>query len=148
MGKDTKSIQQTDTNLHSRQVEANKATRDYNAKYDPRNRGLQKGLIGLKCTRNGGVSFKITPYIFRIFGRPVSVKIKATGSRWKDFKHANAKLGFIKTPPGYTWHHLDDYNVATNTFTLELVLSWAHRATTPHSGGCAMYKAATGRRYK
>ena len=111
MGKDTKSLQQADTNLHSRQAEANKAARDYNAKYDPRNRGLQKGLIGLKYTRNVGVSFK-------------------------------------KTPPGYTWHHLDDYNVTTNTFTLELVLRWAHRATTPHSGGCAMYKAATGHRYK
>lgn len=29
-------------------------------------------------------------------------------------------------PDSYTWHHLDDYNVETNTCTLELVLSKAH----------------------
>ena len=148
MGKDTKSLQQTDTNLHSVQANADKAAQNYNSRYKPLKRGRQKKLIGLKGTRNGGVSFRKTPYIFHIFGRPVYTKNEATGCRWKDFKLANAKFGFLKTPPGYTWHHLDDYNVATNTFTLELVLTWAHRATTPHSGGCAMYTAATGRHYK
>ena len=130
------------------QAKANKAAQDYNTKYNPLKRGFQKGLIGLKGTRNGGVSFRKTPYIFRILGRPASVKIKATGSRRKDFKLANTKLGFIKTPSGYTWHHLDDYNVLDGTITLELVESWAHRATTPHSGGCAMYKTATRHCYK
>ena len=45
-------------------------------------------------------------------------------------------------------HHLDDYNVAENEITMELVVTDAHKASYPHSGGCAQYKAVTGKAYK
>lgn len=130
------------------QANANNAARDYNTRYNPLKHGFLKGLIGLTLTDNGGVSFKDSPYIYLVNGMSACIIIKATGSRKKDFKQANEFYVFSETPPGYTWQHLDDYNVHNGTFTLELVESWAHRATTPHSGGCAMYKAATGHCYK
>lgn len=130
------------------QEHADKVARDYNTRYNPLKHALRKGLTNLIRTDNGGVSFISSPYIYKINENPICIEITATGSRSKDFKYANKLCGFSETPPGYTWHHLDDYNVTTNTFTLELVLRWAHRATTPHSGGCAMYKAATGHCYK
>ena len=133
--------------LSLKQLKANKAAQDYNAKYSPLTQGYKKGLIGLTRTDNGGVYFRHSPYIYSQNSHPVYIVIIATGSRRKDFKLANEKIGFGKTPSGYTWHHLDDYNVKDGTFTLELVECWAHRATAPHSGGCAQYKAATGHRY-
>ncbi len=134
--------------LSLKQLKANQTAQDYNARYSPFTRGCKKGLIKLVKTDNNGVSFVESPYILRVSGTPVYVKITATGSRSQDFQQANNHFGFKEKPLGYTWHHLDDYNVNTNTFTLELVLTWAHRATTPHSGGCAQYKAATGQHYK
>ena len=138
----------TTKNIYNLQEKANKAAKDYNCKYKPLTHGLLNGLTNLIRTDNGGVSFIRSPYIYKINGLPVYVTIKATGSRSNDFKQANKYFGFSEKPLGYTWHHLDDYNVRDNTFTLELVESQAHRATTPHSGGCAMYQATTGRRYR
>ena len=56
-------------------------------------------------------------------------------------------MGIETRPEGYTWHHLDDYNVEKNEITMELVETKAHKASYPHSGGCAQYKAVTGKKY-
>ena len=41
----------------------------------------------------------------------------------------------IDRPWGYTWHHVDDYDAATNTGTMQLIKTSAHRKSLPHSGG-------------
>lgn len=51
-------------------------------------------------------------------------------------------------PDSYTWHHLDDYNVETNTCILELVLSKAHDDGRPHAGACAQYNEIFGKKYR
>lgn len=81
-------------------------------------------------------------------GQKNIVTIEYTGDYLADFAEANRQAGFGNrtTPPkGYTWHHLDDYDPATNTGTLQLVSVEAHSVS--HFGGAAQYKAATGRAY-
>lgn len=57
------------------------------------------------------------------------VKIQYTGDYEQDFQAANevAGLNQKKAPRGYVWHHLDDYDPATNTGTMQLVEQEAHR---------------------
>lgn len=43
--------------------------------------------------------------------------IKATGNRSADFDAANVAFGLDKTPEGYVWHHVDNYNVKDGTIT-------------------------------
>ncbi|MFS8070980.1 MAG: HNH endonuclease, partial [Byssovorax sp.] len=69
------------------------------------------------------------------------------GARSSDFKAANQAAGFDRTPQGYSWHHLDDYDPATKRGTLQLVETSAHQANTPHSGGVKQSEAATGVKY-
>lgn len=57
-----------------------------------------------------------------------TVKINMKGNRTTDFKEANRKAGYDKTPEGYTWHHHEDMT------TMQLVPKNIHN-TTPHSGG-------------
>ena len=70
-----------------------------------------------------------------------------SGNRNNDFKMANQAMGLQKTPDGYVWHHLDDYDVEKNTITMELVMDEAHNAAKPHSGGCAQYDSVNGPTY-
>ena len=127
---------------------ADKAAQDYNEKTKPYDRAIEKGLEGVKKTDNGGVSFEDSPYIYtNEHGDKAVVTIKATGNRSADFDAANAAFGLEKTPEGYVWHHVDDYNVKDGTITLELVKDDAHNATKPHSGGCAQYDAVNGPSY-
>lgn len=127
---------------------ANKVARDYNEKYHPYERALQKGYHDVKQTENGGVSFEDSKALYcDQNGNKGIVKIEATGRRTPDFDAANKAMGFDKTPEGYVWHHVDDYDVKTNTVTLQLVKSEVHNATKPHSGGCAQYDAVHGPSY-
>ena len=134
------------------QAVADKAAQDYNASRKGYEKALEKGYIGVEKTPNGGPSFANSEYIYKKDGNKMIVTIKATGSRREDFKQADKyikeKYGIESRPDGYTWHHLDDYNVAENEITMELVLTDAHKASYPHSGGCAQYKAVTGKTYK
>ena len=61
------------------------------------------------------------------------VLIELTNRRRKDFKRANAKAGFSKTPTGYTWHH--HHNVGW----MQLVPTDIHDAV-KHTGGVAVKK--------
>ena len=134
------------------QAVADKAAQDYNASRKGYEKALEKGYIGVEKTPNGGPSFANSEYIYKKDGNKMIVTIKATGSRREDFKQADKyikeKYGIESRPDGYTWHHLDDYNVAENEITMELVVTKAHEASYPHSGGCAQYKAVTGKTYK
>ena len=137
--------------VEERQTLADKAAQDYNAKYNSYAKAVAKGYVGVEKTPNGGPSFANTEYVYQENGHKCIVTIEATGSRKQDFKQANEyikKHYGIDKPDDYTWHHLDNYDVATNTITMELVLTEVHKATVPHSGGCAQYKAATGKAYK
>ncbi|WP_264253594.1 HNH endonuclease [Pantoea ananatis] len=76
------------------------------------------------------------------------VTISYSGDYDLDFQSANeiAGLNQTSTPRGYVWHHLDDYDLKTNTGTMQLVEQNAHSGI-PHSGGVSQYKAATGKSY-
>lgn len=142
-GIDTKEL-----TIKEKQDLADKAAQDYNAKTNPYQRALDKGIEGVKETPNGGVSFAETDSIFvKDDGTKCIVKIQATGNRTKDFDAANKAMGLEETPDGYVWHHVDDYNVEEGTITLELVEDEAHNASKPHSGGCAQYDAVNGPSY-
>ena len=80
-------------------------------------------------------------------GQKNIVRIEYTGTRPRDFKAANQAAGIGNTqkpPKGFTWHHLDDYDPATNTGTMQLVKREVHEATYPHSGGVSQYEKAVG----
>lgn len=127
---------------------ADEAAKEYNAKYRPFDRARQKGIDGVTETANGGVSFEDSEAIFvGEDGKKGSVSIEATGNRSKDFEAANKQLGLPETPKGYVWHHMDDYDVKTNTITMQLVKDDAHNVTKPHAGGCAQYDAVNGSSY-
>ena len=133
--------------VFERQLAADNVAKNYNAKYKPSAKAVKKGYIGIKETPNGGVSFADSEYMYMKNGKPVIEVINATGNRSADFAQANRKCGFDRTPEGYTWHHLDNYNVSKNTMTMELVQKPVHNALRPHSGGCAQYDAANGPSY-
>ncbi len=101
---------------------------------------------------NGGVDFANTPHLYPAGeGQLNTVKIEYTGSRRQDYGQANIRAGLgttQKPPKGYTWHHVDDYDPATNTGTLQLVEQGPHEDTYPHNGGVRQYEKATGKKYK
>jgi len=101
---------------------------------------------------NGGVDFAGTPHLYPAGeGQSNTVKIEYTGSRRQDFGAANQASGVgttQKPPDDYSWHHVNDYDPATNTGTMQLVETAAHEATYPHNGGVKQYQDATGRKYK
>ena len=127
---------------------ADKAAQEYNEKYKPYNRAIDKGVEGVRQTKNGGVSFSESDSIYTTEdGKKAVVKIEATGNRNNDFDKANAAMGLDEEPDGYVWHHVDDYDVKDNTITMELVKDEAHNASKPHSGGCAQYDSVNGSCY-
>ena len=129
------------------QKKADEVAQEYNTRYNPSNRVINKGYKNVIKTPNGGVSFSDSDYIHKINDAKTKTQIEATGSRNGDFDVANAKFGFKEVPDGYVWHHVDDYNVEKNTFTLELVRGDAHNAAKPHLGACAQYDAVHGPSY-
>lgn len=127
---------------------ANEVARQYNEKYQPFERSQQKGYTDVVQTENGGVSFEKSKALYVTEdGISGTVVIEATGSRSKDFSIANEAIGLEDTPEGYVWHHVDDYDVESNSLTLQLVKDEAHNATKPHSGACAQYDAVNGPSY-
>ena len=130
--------------IASMQKIADDKAKAYNAEKNPYEVALRKGVKGIKRTPNGGVSFADTGKVYVHNGQKCIVSIQATGNRDKDFDAANKKIGLEREPDGYVWHHVDDYNVETNTLTLELVDSDTHKKTMAHAGSCAHYDAVHG----
>ncbi|AEG00906.1 RHS repeat-associated core domain-containing protein [Methylomonas methanica] len=97
---------------------------------------------------SGGVDFVGSPDLYPVKpGQSNIVSIEYTGTRNRDFGAANEAAGFgnrQKPPSGYSWHHLDDYEPATNKGTMQLIKREAHEATYPHAGGVSQYEKATG----
>jgi len=129
--------------LREKQDVADKTAQDYNERFRPVERTIQKGYADVVKTPNGGVSFEKSAALYK----NGITQIEATGSRSRDFDAANAKLGLSETPEGYVWHHVDDYDVKNNTITMQLVREGAHNASIPHAGGCSQYDAVHGPTY-
>lgn len=134
--------------VEEQQEVADTAAREYNQKYQPYERAVSKGVDDVTETANGGVSFENSKalYVDENNNKAI-VQIEASGDRSTDFNNANKKFGLSETPDGYVWHHLDDYDVKSNTVTMQLVKAEAHDASKPHSGGCAQYDAVHGPTY-
>jgi hypothetical protein len=90
---------------------------------------------GMRFTAEGYPDF--LPYAKDLPNGSKTFKMTFTGSRSADEQAANAALGFRRTPPGYTWHHME------NMSEMILVPTDLHRAVS-HTGGTAAYKGATG----
>lgn len=135
-----------------RQFKSDIAVRNYNEVNDPVNWAAERGYT-VKSSKNGTLDYSGTDYILKSpDGREIIVNIKATGSRPKDFDAAwNAAMkeyGINKsTFDTVTWQHMDNYNVRTNTFSLQLVDTNAHRGI-KHAGGCKQYEIFKGIKYK
>lgn len=104
--------------------------------------------------RNGNTT---TQYLFPEaqlpYGRSAVVKIRMSGKRKGtdgDFHRSNIAAGIdheygIDPPPGYAWHHMDDYTVDahdTAWCTMQLVRSDKHTRVRgmAHSGSVAQWK--------
>jgi hypothetical protein len=90
---------------------------------------------GLRFTDTGFPDFE--PHAMTLPNGQKYVEIRYTGSRPGDYAAANAKAGYRKTPPDYTWHHSEElgkmYLIPTDLHDL-----------IKHTGGVATYKHATG----
>lgn len=75
-----------------------------------------------------------------------TVNIAYTGSRTNDYAAANTAAGLAATPPGFTWHHVENYNNGTMQGTMELVPSALHNHLF-HYGGVQQYVNARGGPY-
>ncbi len=114
-------------------------------------RAASRGYTNIKTTKNGGPTFKDSSYLYpESSGVKNVVKIKLKGSRYQDFKEANKQAGIAgsEAPDGYTWHHVDDFNLLTGESTMELVETNAHKATIPHKGSVYQYEQYHGVKYK
>ena len=105
------------------------------------------GYSGVRVTENGGLDYSNSNALYSKEGINPIIKIEYSGDYLTDFESASRQaLGQKSTPKGYVWHHLDDYDPVTNTGTMQLVETPAHRDIL-HSGGVSQYKAATGNSY-
>jgi len=80
-------------------------------------------------------------------------KIKLTGSRVEDYKLANKLFGLKKTPGGYVWHHLDDWDPITGKCTMQLIKREYHwhaiyGEAVDHIGGVGVWSQFHGIKYK
>lgn len=109
----------------------------------------------LGLSKYSGVDFAGTDALYQ--GGTNVVKIQMTGGRYGDFKAANDIAGYKGAsgnatgkshPDGYTWHHLDDYDPATNTSTMQLVKTEAHEASFPHAGSVSQFEKEHGVKYE
>ena len=82
---------------------------------------------GVQFKENGFPDF--TPFAMKNVEIP-----NLTGNIRVDEKQANKIAGFIRTPEGYTWHHVEDGKI------MQLVPEEIHKATR-HTGGAAVIKS-------
>jgi hypothetical protein len=93
--------------------------------------------------REKGLRFKSTgypdfePYAMTLPNGKKAVHIELTGSLRQDFAAANKAAGLERTPPGFTWHHVEDEG------TMMLVPRDLHQGVA-HTGGRVTYKHRTG----
>ncbi|MBR4287077.1 MAG: HNH endonuclease [Clostridia bacterium] len=132
---------------------------DFNGKHDPVGDAEAAGIEKIKRTQNNGADFSETDEILKFKdGEIAEVKIKSTGNRNSDYKQAEKILkeqgydiDFESMRKGkqatHVWHHLDDYNAATNETTMQFITKKAHNVTKPHTGSAAQYYVVNGKGY-
>lgn len=96
-------------------------------------RKMRNSHLAGKIHPNTKVHFKATGYPDFSKWSIKTVQIKQTGNRCKDEAAANLAARLSETPPGYTWHHVEDGT------TMQLVESVIH-SKTGHSGGVEFLK--------
>lgn len=115
----------------------------------PASWAAKKGYAGVGTTSKGGPTFAATVHLYPAAqGQRSVLKIRLTGSRRGDFALANKEAGLTDTPPGYAWHHVDDFDPQSGEASLELIKQGAHLATLPHAGSVAQYEKHHGVKYK
>ncbi|MNH12060.1 putative deoxyribonuclease RhsC [compost metagenome] len=101
---------------------------------DPIARLESRGYSGVQLTEGGGLNYAESNALYskKPNVNPI-VEISYTGDYDMDFESANHKAGLNQktTPSGYVWHHVDDYNPATNKGTMQLVEQPAHSGIPP-----------------
>jgi hypothetical protein len=108
----------------------------------------EKGLYGVGMTEEGTPNFAGTDYLYQVRnGQRNIVQIKLSGRYGTNETAANAAAGLAKTPAGYSWHHLD-YDPVSGMGTVQLVETWAHVSTYPHTGGAGQFRAYNGWGYR
>ena len=96
----------------------------------------------------GSVDFSGSPDLYPVQGKQRNVVvIEMQGTRTRDFTQANKEAGFKKTPTGYTWHHVRDFDRNTGKTTMQLVKRSAHEATYPHAGSAEQFASEFGVKY-
>ena len=131
---------------------------NYSKPFNPNQNALQKaGITDIPLSKFGtSPDFKGTVHLYQNLeaGQRNIVNITLTGRRsakgglYGDFDAANAAAGFQSTPTGYTWHHLDDFDAANGTATMQLVKTKVHQKTVPHSGGVKQYELYNDTKYE
>jgi RHS repeat-associated protein len=110
----------------------------------------QSDIASERARTNGGISYEVnfSNSLKQGLGsaQKNTVDIHYTGSRGDDIDAANKAAGFKATPKGYTWHHVPNYNAKTNTGTMQLVKTKAHRKH--HHGGVRQYEKAHKKKYR
>ena len=123
----------------------------------------KRDFPGIPVTDNGGPTFKDRPDLLYPAkpGQKVVVTIKMSGSRRQYFYRAMEESGIAKyfppkteRPPGYTWHHVDDFTPKTvetgeiGTCTMQLVFGKAHAAASNHKGSVYQWSKYFGKDYR
>jgi hypothetical protein len=90
---------------------------------------------GVRFTETGFPDFE--PSAMTLPNGKKYVEIRYTGNRQRDFKAANMRVGYAKTPVGYIWHHSEDLG------RMYLVPTELHEIV-DHTGGVATYRHVTG----
>jgi hypothetical protein len=118
-------------------------------KFNPNSPALVAKGIRLARSRRGLCPDfrKSVQYLYRGQKRFGNIKIKLTGSRGVDFKLARKEAGLRRTPKGYTWHHLDDFDPITGECTMQLVKTTIHDAAS-HTGGSSLWSTFYSINYK
>ncbi|MCH2229208.1 MAG: HNH endonuclease [Crocinitomicaceae bacterium] len=119
----------------------------------PTERGLSPDFRQVMDT-SGRTPRKVDGVLYKKDGVELGdVQITLGGSDTIDFRAANKAAGLCpkracKTPKGYTWHHLDDFDPRTGKCTMQLVKSEYHILTSPHIGGASLWSAFHLEKYK
>ncbi len=108
-----------------------------------------KGYPGIGVTPNGGPDFAGTSYLYPAGeGQSSIVQVQMQGTRGRDFTQGFSESGISRADAdGYTWHHVDDFDPATGTTTMQLVQSDAHEATYSHEGSVKQFSDQFGVKY-
>ena len=129
-------------------------TTKYNQSHNPLEAGKQQGLENLVATKNNGVDFSQSEYICRTkAGGPIEIEINATGNYKTDrilirneiLKKYNIDIDEL--PKKYIIYNLDDYNLMTNTKTIQIVDRKAVGLLQGRMSASAQYARLNGKGY-